>query len=207
MSIFHQWLSMTRVLTRTQLMEKSVYGGVIFMAGGPVWWISKMLPHIALSAHHAEYMGAGFVTRTVIWMRQLLNEMKLSELVREPTPMLGDNDATTNLAYENLVTTGNKYFFLPYHFFKQCTELRCIRPLRVDTKWNLSDPLSKAITKGVHEILNPILIGGDTNKLQEIIHEHMLMNSRQIIPAHALKAFQTNLINYNQSKDTFSFCF
>ena len=126
---------------------KSQWGYCIYMFNGPIDWGCKKHNHVGVSSHHNEYMALSHATKAVVFIRQLLCEMGLGHLVKEATPVLGDNDCTTTLSREDMVTPGNKFFLLDYHFCKEQLELGQISTRRVDTKDNLSDLFTKAVSR------------------------------------------------------------
>lgn len=152
---------------------KSQYGFMIAVAGALVIWESKKLPHVGLSSHHTEYMALCIATRTVVWLRQLFAEMGFE--LSDPTLMFGDNDHTTKLAYEDIVTSGNKYFYLPYHYSKEATELGNISTVRVNTDDNFSDALTKSVPEPAVSRLVPGISGHDSPPLSILMVANMAM--------------------------------
>ena len=76
--------------------------------------VSKKLRHIGLSSEHNEYMAMHFAHQGLIWVRQLFEELGLTDLIKAPTVMLADNKPANILSQEDIVTTGNQYMYLPY---------------------------------------------------------------------------------------------
>ena len=98
---------------------KSQWGYVITLLNGPLDWGCRKHNHVGISSSHNEYMALSHATKSVIWIRQLLMEMKLEEFIPGATPMMGDNDQATNLAREDILTQANRYFRLEYHFLQR----------------------------------------------------------------------------------------
>ena len=98
--------------------SKSQWGYVIFLFNGPIDWGCKKHNHVGTSSSHNEYMALSHATKAVVWLRQLLQEMGLNDMIKEPTPMLGDNDQATLISQEDIVTSGNKFYLLDYHYAK-----------------------------------------------------------------------------------------
>ena len=73
--------------------------------------------------------------------------------------MLGDNDQATSLAYEDRVTGGNKMIKQDYHYSKEQLEEGIIDTRRVATIDNISDPMTKALSRQYIERLLPIMKG------------------------------------------------
>jgi len=85
--------------------------------------------------------------------------MKLEEYIPAPTPMLGDNDQATLLSQQEMVTNGNKFYLLDYHYSREAVKLGHTSTRRVDTKANYSDMFTKAVPKIDLERLGEMLKG------------------------------------------------
>ena len=85
---------------------------------------SKKLKHVGLSSQHNEYMATH---QSIVWMRQLLDEMGLSFLNEKLATLLADNKPANILSKEDNITSGNQYIYLPYHFNKESTRIRIFR--------------------------------------------------------------------------------
>jgi len=68
--------------------RRSHSGNVLILAGGPVMWFSKRQKSVALSTIEAEYMSLSDVTREVVYVRKLIEEIGFSHYVKEATPIL-----------------------------------------------------------------------------------------------------------------------
>ena len=83
-----------------------------------------------------------FAAKHGIYLKYLHEEM-----TKEEKPLLsisGDNDQATLFAQEDLVSSGNKYYYLPYYWIKE-VEGVLIESSRVETVNNLSDLMTKAV--------------------------------------------------------------
>ena len=100
-------------------------GHCVMLAGGPVIYSSQKLKHVAPTGatSHVEYMAINGANRDIIWIRQLLYELKLYDMVDEPTILYGDNECANKLGKEDIITPGNKYIYLSYHFNKEVQEM------------------------------------------------------------------------------------
>ena len=129
---------------------KCQYGFNLMWMGGPIMEISKKLRHIGLSSEHNEYMAMCFANQAIVWMRQLFMEMGLDEYIKEPTVLFADNIPANTLAKEDIVTSGNQYIFLPYHYNKEVQEEGHSLVAYIASGDNMSDLLTKAV--GTKEI-------------------------------------------------------
>lgn len=138
---------------------KAQHGHALFLADGPVLAQSSIHKHVGMSAAHNEYMALRFMCMDIVWVRELLTEMGLGWMVREPTPANGDNDTAIRFSYEQMLTPGNKYFLQEYYYVREMVRERQVSPRRVGTKGNYADPLTKMTAKGVFEATRPGLTG------------------------------------------------
>ena len=139
--------------------EKAQYGYCIMMFGGPIAWSSKKHRHVGKSSSHNEYMAMSHAAVETKWVRDLLTEMGFESLIKEPTALMGDNDQATRWGLQDMVTTGNKCIRTEYHWVKESYELGDISPQRIETTWNLSDCMTKALPRETIERLVPGLSG------------------------------------------------
>ena len=137
---------------------KSQYGYVIFLFNGPIIWGSKKHNHVGLSSTHNEYMALSQASKDIEWIRQILIEIGYP-LEKDPTPTLGDNDNATLYSREDLISPGNKFIIQDYHYAKECVERGVTCPRRVDTKDNISDILTKSVTRPTITRLRPPITG------------------------------------------------
>jgi len=138
---------------------KAQYGWVITLMNGPIEWNSKKHNHVGISSSHNEYMALSHATKAVMWLRQLLFEMRLTEYIPGPTPMMGDNDQATLLSQQDMVTNGNKFYLLDYHYSREAIKDGHTDTRRVDTKENYSDMFTKAVPGTDMERLGEMLKG------------------------------------------------
>ena len=138
--------------------SKCQYGYCIHWMG-PIVFASRKLNHVGLSAAHNEYMALHWCMRHVMWLRALLIEMGLTDVVREPTIIRGDNTAANTLCEEDIVTTGNQFITTPYHYNKEVIADGHAVVEYIQTDHNIADLFTKAVKKGVIQRLLDALLG------------------------------------------------
>ena len=111
------------------------------------------------SASHNEYMAITHAAKYVAWTRDLLTEMGLEEMCPKPTTVWGDNKAANLLPYEDIITCGNQFIQLPYHYTKQEVEAGNIEVLDIVSEDNVADLTTKAYTRQVTDKLIPQMTG------------------------------------------------
>ena len=90
-------------------------------------------------------------------MRQFLDEMGLSFINEKPAILLADNKPANTLSKEDIITSGNQYIYLPYHFNKEVQEMGFSEVAYVPTLKNVSDLFAKAVDSGTIRRLVPSL--------------------------------------------------
>jgi hypothetical protein len=148
--------------------DGKAYGGFTnHWMNGPTTAKSFKLKHGGLSSEQQEYMALTTALRSVVWMRQLFNEIGLSNLTEQRWVVYGDNIQTNRLCKEHFVSTGNQHIFQTYHYNQEVIQLGHATVKWVQTKYNLADIMSKAVKTEVINSLGSILCG--YGNLQELI--------------------------------------
>ena len=148
---------------------KCQYGYVCMWLGGPLLEHSKKLRHIGLSSQHNEYMAMHFANQSIVWLRQLLEEMGLKDLIKNPTILWADNKPANILSKEDIVGSGNQYIYQPYHFNKEVQEEGFSRVEYIKSTKNISDLMTKAVSVQTLKDLMPALTGYDHTIIQELV--------------------------------------
>ena len=138
-------------------------GYCIMYKGAPIIYQSKKLKHCSPSgaASHVEYMALGECAKAVVWLRQILAEIHMDDILYEPTVIFGDNEAANSLTKEDFVSTGNQYIYMAYHWIKELTQFGYVDVQSKRTKLNLSDVFTKPVDSGVAGRLFTKLLGYD----------------------------------------------
>ena len=147
---------------------RAQWGDVFIFMGGPICEQSKKLKHVGLSSEHNEYMAMYYANQHLVWIRQLLEEMGLKNLIKEPTIMFADNKAANALSKEDIVSQGNQYIYLTYHFNKEVQELGFCKVEYIATDDNISDTMTKAVETVVRKRLQGPLSGYDLRLIQRL---------------------------------------
>ena len=106
--------------------------------------VSRKLKHVGMSSAHNEYMAMYYMHQTLIWFRQLLGEMDFQKLIVEPTITLADNLAANTLSHKDVVTHGNQYMYLPFHYNKEVQEQGFSWVEYINTLLNIADLMTNA---------------------------------------------------------------
>ena len=126
--------------------RKSVTGIVIKLNGNTIWWCSKQQPSVAKSSTEAEYVALSEATSEVMWLRQLLHELKLPQ--DAPTVIYGDNDSSITIGNNSATLSRLKHIDIRHHFIReQVNEFRTIVLKWIPTERQQADVLTKALSK------------------------------------------------------------
>jgi len=144
------------------------YGYVITWMGGPVGECSKKLTQVGLSSAHVEYMAMYYAHQYLAWFRNLIREMDLEHIIQAPTMMFADNKAANTLSKEDVVTHGNQYVGLSYHYNKEMQEKGESLVHYIITDDNISDLMTKVVEISVRKKLQGPLSGYDTRLIRRL---------------------------------------
>ena len=144
--------------------RRSTCGFVIMICGGPVSWKSHLKKTLALSSCEAEFMSLNDVAREIIWMCRFLTEVGIPyEIPR----IFCDSDSAICWADDPVQHQRNKHVELKYYYIRDIVGKELVRIFRMNTKFNVSDLLTKLSTKQMTKTLRPVLIGDLAPTLEE----------------------------------------
>jgi hypothetical protein len=125
----------------------------------PVLWRSKMQKTVSLSSAEAEYYSASEMAVEIIYLRNLLANMRLVQ--KDHTPIYEDNTAC--IEWSNHVMGGReraKHIDIRKHFAHEAVQNGHMRLYKIPTEYQLADLLTKALQRGQFERCLFSLLGG-----------------------------------------------
>ena len=137
----------------------AIDGHVITMMDGPIVGKSYKHKHNGLSSEQNEYMAITGALRVVVWMRQLFNEIGLNDLTSKPWSVFADNVQANRICKEEFVSAGNQHIHMLYHYNREVVILGHVIIKWVQSKYNLSDIMTKPVASSIIDELGPILLG------------------------------------------------
>ena len=132
--------------------SRSISGHIIYFGGGPISWHSHTQDDVQLSSAGAEYVSLSNCITTVLWLRDLLNELGFTQ--NEPTPIYIDNQSAIHTATNPVTHKRAKQIRVKYHhvireaFQKKDKEIQLCK---INTKENNSDMFTKQESKIIFE--------------------------------------------------------
>ena len=140
--------------------RKSTSGLVARYNRAPVLWRSKMQKTVSLSSAEAEYYSASEMAVEIIYLRNLLSNMRLQE--DDDTPVFEDNAAC--IEWSNHVMGGReraKHIDIRKHFAHEAVQNRHMRLHKISTEYQLADLLTKPLHRRAFEHCLYNLLGRD----------------------------------------------
>jgi hypothetical protein len=168
--------------------RKSTTGFCTFVGGNLVTWKSKKQNVVARSSAEPEYRAMTSTTSELIWIKQLLGDMKIDHT--KLMQIYCDNQAARHIASNPVFHERTKYIEVDCHFVREKVQSGEIETPFVRSKEQLADIFTKALDKTSHlNILNklgsinlfePHLRGsvGDYNTISE--DSSLVVNRQQI---------------------------
>ena len=117
--------------------------------GGCFAWSSKKQTTVSLSTAEAEYISAVHAAKTVAWLRTLLQELEL--IGNEPIDLHIDNQSAIALIdLDSSVNERSKHIEVRYHWIRNAVRKGLISPSHIPSELNISDILTKPLTRTTH---------------------------------------------------------
>ena len=143
--------------------SKSRMGYIIFLAGFPLLWKSKLISETCLSTSEAEYSALSHCLRDLIPVRRLAFEMAaaMGHTGLIHTTLHEDNDAARLLANSHQLSARTKYYLVKlHHFWEWLNEnSETVKIVRVGTKEQRADYLTKGLAREVFEYIRSLVQG------------------------------------------------
>ena len=125
--------------------SRSVGGYCFTLGSGMVSWSSRKQKTVADSSCYAEYIALHDASHEVVFLRQLLDGLR--SLPAGPTRLLCDNDAASRLAEDHVWHSHTKHIRVKYHYTRELVLTGECSVLRVGSKDNITDILTKPLAR------------------------------------------------------------
>ncbi|XP_072062066.1 secreted RxLR effector protein 161-like [Arachis hypogaea] len=125
--------------------SKSTSGYIFTLNGGAVSWKSSKQATVADSTTGAEYIAASEATKEAVWMKKFINELDVVPSIKEPLPLLCDNNGAIAQAKEPRSHQKSKHILRRYHLIREIVERGDVEIQKVAGKDNAADPFTKAL--------------------------------------------------------------
>ncbi|GAB2277331.1 hypothetical protein Dimus_039228 [Dionaea muscipula] len=123
--------------------RKSTTGFVCFLGETAFSWVSKKQLIVALSSTESEYIAAASCVSHVLWLRQLLLEMRLCQEL--PTNVFVDNQSAIAVAKNPVYHDRSKHIDVRFHFLREAIAREDVELVFVRTEFQAADILTKPL--------------------------------------------------------------
>ncbi|GJS73425.1 ribonuclease H-like domain-containing protein [Tanacetum coccineum] len=106
-------------------------------------WKSKKHATLSRSSTKANYRSMTSATCKVTWILQIMKDLNVKSLV--PVNLYSDNKSAMQIAANPIMHEKIKHFDIDVHFVREKVSSRLIGTLKVDSKKNINDILTKAL--------------------------------------------------------------
>lgn len=122
---------------------KSLGGHILFVAGGPVDWTTKLIRTVCHSSAEAEVAAGCNLAKSLVYVRQMLSALGIN--LKGPTPVFIDSQAAILIASNVGVTKRTLHFERWQHYLRLCVARKVITLIHVVTQRQRADGLTKVV--------------------------------------------------------------
>ncbi|UYV73196.1 hypothetical protein LAZ67_10002163 [Cordylochernes scorpioides] len=134
--------------------RKGVSGHLIILAGAPIIWRSTKQTVTALSTMESEYIALSSAAKDITWVRNLMEQLKMSSLICGETKVFCDNQAAISHAENYIDKSKTRHFAVKYHFVREKISEEAIELFYTPSAENPADFLTKPLARSQHEKKN-----------------------------------------------------
>ena len=144
---------------------KSRTGYIITLGGCPILWKSHLQTEVTLSTLEAEYSALSAAMRTLLPLRSMLIEivaglsLPYTFVSTIKCQVFEDNNGALLLATNQRITNRTKYFQVKWHFFWAQVRDGTVHIVKVDTKEQWADILTKGLNREGFERVRQLIQG------------------------------------------------
>ena len=116
-----------------------------------VTWTRKKKNCTSQSTTKVEYVFATIDCTIIVWIKQLLKEMK--EEIIDPVILYYDNTSSINISKNIVMHTKTKHIEIKYHYLRELVQAKEVKMEYVNTKEKIVNIFTKELPKNAHEYL------------------------------------------------------
>ena len=157
-----------------QVTRKSTTGYVVFAAGGPLSWQSKLQPTVATSSMQSEYQSLYAGMQEIVWLRGVLAEVSLPFC--EPTPFFLDSQSAQDLATNPVYHKRSKHIEIKYHWVREHVDpdgqFKTAELIHVTSLNQSADIYTKALAGPLHDVHCKRSLGESQSSSEQVIRDN-----------------------------------
>ena len=117
---------------------------IIFLRGNPITWSAKKQRSVSRSSTKAEYRAVAATAAELAWIQSLLEELGIH--LEKPPTIFCDNVGATYLSSNPVFHSRMKHIAIDFHFVRDRVGKKLLTVSHVNTKDQLADCLTKALS-------------------------------------------------------------
>ena len=134
-----------------RLSRRSTTGWMLFIGKCLINWISQLQSLIAQSTAEAELIALNQIVNEVIYMQNFVKQSNLLLIASDGTEVFGDNSASLSITRNPVLHKRTKHIEIPTLNVRQKQEEGRVETLKVPTKENPADLLTKGLDRPTTE--------------------------------------------------------
>ena len=142
---------------------------IIYYGTCPVYWNTHLCEFgVALSTAEAEYQAACSCAKNIMALRNILNELTISNktILNEPILIYEDNESTIKIVLQNCSKNRTRYILTKVHYIRELQQNGTILLKHISTNFQTADALTKALPGPLFNQHKQYLMGNKTNQYE-----------------------------------------
>lgn len=131
--------------------RRSTSGFCVMLGHSPISWKSKRQSVVARSSAEAEYRSMALTVCEVMWLKQLLKDLGLSNM--KSVPLFCDNQAALAISANPVHHEKTKHVAIDCHFIRDQAQAGLVQPTYIPTSKQLADVFTKQLSVTQHQAL------------------------------------------------------
>jgi hypothetical protein len=132
--------------------RRSVSGYCVFVNGNIVSWKSKKQNTLSRFSAEAEYRSMASVTCEIMWILKILRDLGVMDNLL-PVKLCCDNKSAMQIAANPVMHEKTKHFDIDVHLIREKVASGLIETVKVDSKNQTTDVLTKALGSVQHAVM------------------------------------------------------
>ncbi|UYV80953.1 K02A2.6-like, partial [Cordylochernes scorpioides] len=131
--------------------RRSTSGSPVTINGCLVSWRSKKQNCVSLSTMESEYIALAQTTKEILWIAQILENLKCLTNASRPITIFCDNRAAIEFSKNNIENNRSKHIDIRYHYIREKVNSGDIHVNYISTNDNLADIFTKGLKRTAHQ--------------------------------------------------------